>query len=56
MTLLRRYWFEFEPIPRPNPLNLGCGVTAYGYEDAITLMTELVFNQSLTIRILHVKS
>jgi len=45
MSLLRRYWFEFEPLSKPSPLNLGCGVTAYSYEDAVALMGELVFNQ-----------
>jgi len=44
--MLRRYWFEFDPSQSPAPAavsELGCGVTAYDYEDALTLMKENVF-------------
>ena len=43
MKPLHRYWFTFAPTARPTPLNLGCGVTAYTYEDALTLLQERVF-------------
>ncbi len=43
MKKLKRYWFSFEKSGVPTPLNLGCGVTAYGYDDAITLLHKHVF-------------
>ncbi|BAU55941.1 hypothetical protein MgSA37_04133 [Mucilaginibacter gotjawali] len=46
MTLaLTRFWFEFESINNDTPyyLALGCGVTAYSYEDAVHLLDKLVF-------------
>ena len=41
--LYRRFWFRFRPMNEPTPLNLGCGVTAVGYEDALALMKDMVF-------------
>lgn len=38
--MLKRYWFRFEALPYPNPFNLGCGVTAYDHDDAISLVME----------------
>jgi len=43
---LLRYWFEFEQLPAPSPINLGCGVTAYNYDDAIDLLKKTVFMDS----------
>jgi len=43
MKILRRYWFNFEKFGEPTPLNLGCGVTAYGYDDATSLLRDRVF-------------
>ena len=43
MQTLRKYWFEFEKLPKPTAINLGCGVTAYDGEDAIRLLQEFVF-------------
>jgi hypothetical protein len=43
MKTLKRYWFTFEKFSKPTPLNLGCGVTAHNYEDAVTLLRERVF-------------
>ena len=43
MKRLRRFWFTFERIDSLTALNLGCGVTAYDYDDAITLLQERVF-------------
>jgi hypothetical protein len=43
MTRLNRYWFTFEGFAKPTPLNLGCGVTAYDYDDAIYLLRKRVF-------------
>jgi hypothetical protein len=44
--MLRRYWFQFDisqSRARLARYGLGCGVTAYNYDDAINLMKELVF-------------
>ena len=41
--ILTRYWFTFPKLPDKAALNLGCGVTAYNYEDAIDLLRERVF-------------
>src|SRR5688572_1906944 len=46
MTLLHRYWFEFEPSLTPSFINMGCGVTAYDYDDAVSLLSHHVFNRS----------
>ena len=44
--MLRRYWFDFE-LPHAQArivsYGLGCGVTAYDYDDAMSLMKEQVF-------------
>lgn len=53
MTLLHRYWFTFETLPRPSPLNLSAGVTAYSYDDAIELMRNVVFETSNLPRIVR---
>jgi len=43
---LRRFWFEFQQLPTPTALNLGCGVTAWSYDDALALLRERVFGAS----------
>jgi hypothetical protein len=43
MKILKRYWFTFERSTSPTPLNLGCGVTAHSYDDALALLRERVF-------------
>ena len=43
---LIRYWFEFGlslEDRHPSGVLLGCGVTAYSYEDAIALLKDRVF-------------
>ena len=40
---LRRYWFKFRTPRFPAALNIGCGVSAYSYEDAVNLLRERVF-------------
>ncbi len=43
---LIRYWIEFDLSlndPHPPGLLLGCGVTAYDYDDAMWLIRERVF-------------
>ena len=43
MPVLHRYWFRFERLKQPSPLNLGCGVTAFSKEDAVELMKQMIF-------------
>ena len=46
MSTLRRFWFTFEPFQTPTALNLGCGVTAGDYTDAVELLRKRVFRDS----------
>ena len=41
-----RYWFEFdlESQNAPAGVRLGCGVTAYSYDDALNLISEQLFS------------
>lgn len=44
--MLRRYWFEFDPASNAEHRTwvlLGCGITAYDYDDAVHLLRERVF-------------
>lgn len=41
--MLHRFWFRFRSLPRYSPLLLGCGVTAYSYEDALHILRRVVF-------------
>lgn len=46
-----RYWFEFDVTAAdfhiiPYGTLIGCGVTAYNYEDALKIIKEKVFNSS----------
>ncbi len=43
--MLRRFWFEFEPLGRPSALNLGCGVTAFDREDAEQILQDRIFGE-----------
>ena len=43
MKPVRQFWFKFEKLPRPIPLNLGCGVSAFDYEDALSLLKDRIF-------------
>jgi hypothetical protein len=44
---LKRYWFEFERNQIPDHLALGCGVTAYNYDDALYILCKKVFRDSV---------
>jgi hypothetical protein len=45
MLKLTRFWFEFNPPDVKNlGLHLGCGVTAWTYDDAINKLETTVFN------------
>ncbi|UXE68862.1 MAG: hypothetical protein KA713_09915 [Chryseotalea sp. WA131a] len=44
--IVTRYWFEFDSNQikdLPPGLPLGCGVTAYDYNDAISILRQSVF-------------
>lgn len=46
---LHRFWFEFDLSNEDNPpagTLLGCGVSAYDYDDAISLLKKRVFNDA----------
>jgi hypothetical protein len=40
---LSRFWFQFERLRQPTALNLGCGITAYDYDDALALLRTHIF-------------
>ena len=41
---LHRFWITFENPPEFSALGLGCGITAFNYEDAIHILTSSVFH------------
>jgi len=52
MDLLKRFWFEFDisedalrRYSSYSGLGLGCGVTAYSYEDALVVLRERLFKK-----------
>ena len=47
LARLHRFWFSFEGLPPFSVLNVGCGVTAYTYDDALQILKGRVFKQSL---------
>ena len=44
MKNLHRFWFTFKKTQPFSPLNIGCGVTAYHYEDALEILKSTVFS------------
>ncbi len=36
--MLKRYWLKFGHVGKPHNLNLGCGVTAFSQDDALSLV------------------
>jgi hypothetical protein len=51
---MTRYWIEFASPPRDSALNLGCGLTAHDYDDALGLLRERVFKKTGLLDILRV--
>lgn len=45
--MLKRFWFKFEPSDQVLGLHMGCGVTAFDYEDAVKLLRENIFKGEL---------
>ena len=43
---MNRYWFEFDDNNLPDRINMGCGITAYNYEDALYLLCDKVFKRA----------
>ena len=46
---MRRFWFEFNIDSLkdiPTGIKMGCGITAFDYNDAITILEEKVFSRS----------
>jgi hypothetical protein len=44
-----RYWFEFDfesYVPVPFGTKMGCGVTAFSYEDALSIINDKIFNKN----------
>jgi hypothetical protein len=39
---MRRFWIKFEEMIPFSPLNIGCGITAFDYDDAIALLHDRV--------------
>jgi len=37
---MTRYWLTFPRLDTPHPINLGCGVTARDYDEALLLVRE----------------
>jgi hypothetical protein len=50
---LTRYWFHFEGTSAP-ALQLGCGVTAHDYDDAIGLIRDRIFKNKPMPRVREV--
>jgi len=40
---MKRFWIRFKSIPQYSSLRLGCGVTAYDYDDAVSILRDTVF-------------
>jgi hypothetical protein len=54
MNILIRFWFKFEHSSAlPLSFKLGCGVTAYSYDDALILLREKVFQRNEEIVIVE---
>jgi hypothetical protein len=55
-SYLTRYWFEFDfaEEERHPVLQLGVGVTAFDYEDAVSLVRDRVFDGAELLRIQQV--
>ncbi|KIX22026.1 hypothetical protein SY27_04955 [Flavobacterium sp. 316] len=49
---LIRFWFNFEKSnPIPLGLHLGCGVTAYNYDDALLILRSKIFKNDYRMTI-----
>jgi hypothetical protein len=47
-NLYKRFWFEFDidsAFNFPPGIGIGCGITAFDYDDAIKMMREKIFSE-----------
>lgn len=44
--MLTRYWFEFDDDNLLPQVKIGCGVTAFTYEDALNLIRKKIFEDA----------
>lgn len=54
MKYLTPFWLQFERSENISVLNLGCGVTAYNYDDAIQIVREKLFPARVMPKIVSV--
>jgi len=52
---MRRFWFELENTKSFSPLGMGCGITAYDVEDAISILREKVLadGEATVAKVIH---
>ncbi|HTK20761.1 MAG TPA: hypothetical protein VL442_14645 [Mucilaginibacter sp.] len=55
MAKLIRFWFEFDRNDLLMAVRLGCGVTAWNYDDAIHILKEEIFRDAPFPKIKKVK-
>ena len=54
---MTRYWFEFNLAYYPSlppGIRMGCGVTAFNYEDALNIIQDKIFNHHTMAPIVNV--
>lgn len=52
---MKRYWFEFkinQIMGAPFGIQLGCGITAFNFEDAMSILKEKIFREQDTPQII----
>ena len=55
MNILHRFWFTFVDAPNYSPLTKGCGITAFDYDDAISILRHRVYPKVGTLLVGSVK-
>jgi hypothetical protein len=55
MKDLKFYWIRFYNPPDYNPISLGCGITAFSYNDAMQLAQNMLSKQNLNLDIMSVE-
>jgi hypothetical protein len=48
---LKRYWIRFQSVLPYDSLDLGCGVTAYTYDDAINILRDTTFKGKAPLQV-----
>lgn len=52
---MKHYWIAFERLRRPSPLNLGCGITAYDFDDANRILSASILPREPELKVVCVK-